>query len=155
MVDFNLRDLKEKGSASKENVIKAAARLIKEEIREMNYSKAFYPSVAVIKEGDDWVPESLNLFMKLLVSSNLKQARLSQCIIQATHPRSVIAPIPFGVGISVDKTTGCRQLIKQLATLGFSITPDEIDRFKQSAVAQTDNKENNPELRIEDFVNAC
>lgn len=93
--------------------------------------------------------------MKLLVSSNLKQASLSQCIIQATRPRSVIVPIPFGVGISVDKTTGCRQLVKQLATLGFSITPDEVDRFKQSTVAQTDNEENNPEPKIEVFVNAC
>ena len=155
MVVFTLKDLKEKGTTSKENVIKAAARLIKENIREMNYSKAFYSSVADIKEGVDWVPQSLNLFMKLLLSSNLKQTSLSQCIIQATRPRSVIAPIPFGVGISVDKTTGCRQLIKQLARLGFSITPDEVDRFKQSAVAKTDNEGNNPETRIEVFVNAC
>jgi len=93
--------------------------------------------------------------MKLLVPSKLKKASLSQCIIQAARPRSVIAPIPFGVGISVDKTTGCRQLIKQLATLGFSITPDEVDQFKQSAIVQTDNEENNAEPRIEVFANAC
>ena len=84
MADYILRNLKEEGPKTKENVVKAAAKIGKEEIREMNYSKEFYPSVDDIVDGEKWVPESLKNFMELLVPSRQKQLSLSQCIIQAT-----------------------------------------------------------------------
>ena len=111
----------------------------------MKFSKDFYPSIDEItssEKGQKWVPESLKMFMKLLVPSNLKQLSLSQCIVQATRPRGAIAPILFGVGIDIDKSTGCKQLINHLARLGFSITPEEITRFKQSAIEDMDNNDN-------------
>ena len=70
----------------------------------------------------------------VLVSSSQKQLSLSQCIIQAARPISVIAPIPFGVAVDIDKSTGCKQLIQHFSRLEFSITPDELYRFKQSAI---------------------
>ena len=45
MADYILMNLKEEGPTTKENVAKAASKIVKEEIREMNYSKEFYPSV--------------------------------------------------------------------------------------------------------------
>ena len=72
MTDYILRQLKEEGSDTKEKVVKAAAKIIKEEIREMNFSKYFYPSfdeISISEEGEKWVPESLRIFMKLLVPS--------------------------------------------------------------------------------------
>ena len=39
MTDYILRNLKEEGPTTKKNVIKAATRIVREEIREMNYSK--------------------------------------------------------------------------------------------------------------------
>ena len=148
MTDYILRQLKEQGSETKEEVVKAAAKIIKEEIREMNFSKDFYPSVDEIsfsKDGEKWIPESLRMFMKFLVPSRLKQLSLSQCIVQATRPRTVIAPIPFGVGIDIDKSTGCKQLITHLARLGFSVTPEEVSRYKQSAIEGMDNDESKQE----------
>ena len=67
MADYILRNLKEEGPATKENVVKAAAKIVKEEIREINYSKEFYPSVDDIIDGEKWVPDSLKNFMALLV----------------------------------------------------------------------------------------
>ena len=148
MTDYILRQLKEQGSETKEDVVKAAAKIIKEEIRETNFSKDFYPSVDNIsfsEEGEKWIPESPRMFMKFLVPSRLKQLSLSQCIVQATRPRTVIAPIPFGVGIDIDKSTGCKQLITHLARLGFSVTPEEVSRYKQSAIEGMDNDESKQE----------
>ena len=148
MTDYILRQLKEQGSETKEDVVKAAAKIIKEEIRETNFSKDFYPSVDNIsfsEEGEKWIPESPRMFMKFLVPSRLKQLSLSQCIVQATRPRTVIAPIPFGVGIDIDKSTGCKQLITHLARLGFSVTPEEASRYKQSAIEGMDNDESKQE----------
>lgn len=143
MTDYILRKLKEKGPATRESVIIAAAKIVKEEIREMKFNKEFYPSVDDIIDGESWIPESLRTFMKLLVPSSLKQLSLSQCIIQATRPRSVIAPIPFGVAIDIDKSTGCKQLIQHLSRLGFSITPDELYKFKQSAIEEINKNDIN------------
>ena len=148
MTDYILRQLKEQGSETKEEVVKAAAKIIKEVIKEMNFSKDFYPSVNEItfsEEGERWIPESLRMFMKFLVLSSLKQLSLSQCIVQATRPRTVIAPIPFGVGIDIDKSTGCKQLITHLARLGFSVTPEEASRYKQSVIEGMDNDESKQE----------
>ena len=123
MTENILRQLKEQGSETKEEVVKAAAKIIKEEIREMNF-KDFYPSVDEISFSEEtWIPESLTMFMTFLVPSRLKQLSLSQCIVQETRPRTVIAPTQFGVGIDIDKSTGCKQLISHLAKLGFSVTP--------------------------------
>ena len=148
MTGYILSQLKEQGSETKEEVVKAAAKIIKEEIREMNFSKDFYPSVDEIsfsEEGEKWIPESLRMFMKFLVPSRLKQLSLSQCIVQTTRPRTVIAPILFGVGIDINKSTGCKQLITHLAKLGFSVTPEEVSRYKQSAIEGMDNDESKQE----------
>ena len=100
-------------------MVKAADKIVKEEIREMNCSKEFYPSVDDIVDGEKRVPESLKNFMALLVPSSQKRLSLSQCTIHATKPRSVIAPIPFGVVVDIDKSIGCKQLIQHFSRLGF------------------------------------
>ena len=142
MTDYILRDLKEQGSDTKEKVVRAAAKIIKEEIREMNFTKDHYPSVSEIEENEKWVPDSLQLFMKFVVPTRLKQVSLSQCIVQAARPRTVISPIPFGVGLNIDKSTGCKQMITHFSRLGFSISPYEVSRFKQSAIADMDKDDN-------------
>ena len=77
MTDYILRKLTEDGSDTKEKIVKTAAKIIKEEIREMKFSKDSYPSIDEItssEEGEKWIPESLKMFMKLLVPSSLKQS---------------------------------------------------------------------------------
>ena len=49
---YILRQLKGQGSETKEEIAKAAAKIIKEEIREMNF-KDFYPSVDEISFSEE------------------------------------------------------------------------------------------------------
>ena len=71
--------------------------------------------------------------MKHLIPSAIKRISINQCIVQAVRPRSIIAPIPFGIGVSLEKSIGSQSLSDLLSHVGFSITSDEIIRFKQSA----------------------
>ena len=143
--DYILKNLKDQGADTKEKIVRAAAKIIKEEIRAMDFTKDHYPCVSDITTNDEnekWVPESLQLLMEFIVPTTLKQISLSQCIVQAVRPRSVIAPIPFGVGLNIDKSTGCKQMITHFSRLGFSISADEVYRFKQSAIEAIDKGDN-------------
>ena len=55
----------------------------------------------------------------------MKQNSIGYAIIQASRPRSVIAPIMFGVGIEMYYVFGSKWLINELSHLGFSISYDE------------------------------
>jgi len=46
----------------------------------------------------------------------------------------VIAPILFGVGIEMDHVFGSKWLINELSHLGFSISYDEVVKYKQSVI---------------------
>lgn len=139
MTDYIIRHFKE-GSETKETIIRAAAKLIKEDIREASLNKEYYPSSEDISdiENRSFVPETLQSLMKFLVPSTLKRESLCQCIVQTARPRSSIMPIPFGIGVEVDKTIGSKWLIEHLHRLGFSISYDEVNRFKQSAIENMD-----------------
>ena len=52
MRDYILWELKGKGSDTKEKVVRAAAKIVNEEIWEMNFSKDHYPGVSEIKESE-------------------------------------------------------------------------------------------------------
>ena len=146
MADYILRNLKETGSISKNSVINAAAKMIKEDIREMKLDKSFYPSVEDIKssseESKTFVPETLQSFMSYLISPVLKQQCLSQLIVQASRPRSCLQPIPFGLGVEIDKTIASKWLVTHLSRLGLCISYDEVQRFKQSVIVHADNQNN-------------
>ena len=62
-----------------------------------------------------------------------------KCISQASRPRSTIASIPFGIGVDLDKSFGSKWLINHLSKFGFSITADEVVRFKESAIKSLDS----------------
>ena len=147
MADFIIRRLKE-NPETKESVINAAAKLIKEDIRAVNLDKKVYPSVAEISTigESSFVPESLGMFMEYLVPDQLKRESLSQCIFQASRPRSSIMPVPFAIGVQVDKTMGSKWLINHLYHLGFSVSYDEVQRFKQSAIVNMETQATNQEV---------
>lgn len=71
----------------------------------------------------------------------MKQNSIGHAIVQASRPRSVIAPIMFGVGIEMDHVFGSKWLINELSRLGFSISYDEVVKYKQSVI-QTETVEN-------------
>ena len=63
---------------------------------------------------------------------------IGQCIVQAVRPWTLIAPIPFGLGVQVEKSFGSKWLVNHLSKLGFSITAEEVLRYKQSVIENMD-----------------
>jgi len=72
--------------------------------------------------------------MENVVATELKQVSVSHSIVQAARPRSVIAPIVLGVNVSLDHAFGSKWLLDLLSKNGFSVSYDEFNIFKQSAV---------------------
>ena len=64
----------------------------------------------------------------------MKQNSIGHAIVQSPQPRSVIAPTMFGVGIEMNHVFRSKWLINELSHLGFSISYDEVVRYKQSVI---------------------
>ena len=118
-------------------VVYAAAKLIQAEIRDKQYNCTEYPETATfkdIKSAKAWIPPLLMKFLEIIVANELKQVALGHSIVQAARPKSSISPVLFAAGISLDHAHGSRLLLDMLSRLGFSISYDEVNRYKQSAV---------------------
>ena len=131
---------KENVGEESERIITAAARLIQLEIKDREYSKHSYPTnqdISNSTETDEWLPPLLNSLMKILVRDDLKQNAIAQSIVQAARPRSVISPLLFGLGVELDHLYRSELLVTKLARLGFSVSYDEVIRYKQSVLQAT------------------
>ena len=62
-----------------------------------------------------------------------KRIALSQCIVQAARPRSVLAPVPTALGVSVEKKIGSKALVTLLFRHAFCVSADEVSQYKKSA----------------------
>ena len=112
------------------------------EIREKEYDTSIYPKSNEIKtSGDNWVPELLRTFLRVLIKSELKQQSVGQSIVQAAKPRSALLPIPFGLAVELDHVFGSKWLIEELYHLGFCSSYGEVTRFKRSAMVTQDASE--------------
>ncbi|MES9882368.1 MAG: hypothetical protein ABW185_15965 [Sedimenticola sp.] len=123
-----------------ERIVRAAAKIIREEARESTYTLDEYPSKEDIKNldrGRQYLGSCLRTFVEKLIPTNkLKQVSIGQAILQAVKPRSVMAPIMFGLGTEVDHIVESRWLVDELYQLGFSISYDEVRLFKQSVMQE-------------------
>ena len=151
MTDQILSDLKKKEQQTKMDIIIAAAKLVKADIREIEKTIDYYPTIDDITDEDrdnEWVPESLRTFLRILISSNLKNKSLGQCITQASRPRSIMCPLMFGLGVELEKSMACKWLVNHLSRLGFCISNDEVLRYKQSAIecSNAENRDDTPQF---------
>ncbi len=92
-----------------------------------------YPTnedVADISRGMEWIPHHLQTFLKIIVQSEVKRNSIGHSTIQSAQPRSAITPTLFGIGIEMDHVFGSRWLVNELSRIGFSITHDEVNRYK-------------------------
>ncbi|XP_066926559.1 uncharacterized protein [Clytia hemisphaerica] len=107
----------------------------------MASNKSHYPDIEKITDMEylkKWIPESLLWLLKELIPSELKQVSIGQCISQSAKPRSMLAPIPFGIGVDVDRSFESKWFINHLAKLGFSVSYDEVTNFKRSAASASE-----------------
>ena len=153
---YVLKEKKKKSEETKENIIIAAGKIIKSEIREMLMSNETNPTTQDIRnidEGIKLIPESLQLLLRFLIPNKIKQVAIGQCITQAARFRSVICPVPFGIGVQLEKTMGSKWLINHLCKLRFSISSDEILRYKHSAISES--IEQDEDVGVTESVSFC
>ena len=107
MASYIINEMKRKSIESKDDIIIAAAKIIKAEIRDMPANIGEYPSATDLRSiefAKQCIRGSLKLLLDYLINSELKRLSLGQCITQASRLRSIIAPIPFGMGVDLDKS---------------------------------------------------
>jgi len=122
------------------DIIIDVAKIVKNDIGNMPCDKTEYPDISKmddIEYAKNWIPDNLNIFLSHLVSSRLKQVSIGQIITQSARPRSMIASIPFGIGVDVDKSFATKWLVNHLHQFGFSISSDEVNLFKESAISSS------------------
>ena len=86
-----------------------AVDIIKNEIRNMKFNNDFYPApteTADLNGWAEWIPDSLYTILRALMPSELKSISISQSIVQAGKSQSVIAPMLFGLGETLDHSFG-------------------------------------------------
>ena len=85
-----------------------------------------------------WAPSLLNTFLDNLITADIKKVAFGHSLVQAVRPKSVVAPLLLGLGVSLDHLLGSKLLVNILSRLGFCCSYDEISRFKQSVVQSDD-----------------
>ena len=118
-----------------ERIIATAAKLIMADIQEKEYNTSYYPNREdILNKNEERLPKSLKKFLEILIQPMLKQESIGQSILYAACPRSVLPPIPFGLGVELDHVFGSKWLIEEIFWLGFNISYQEVTRFKQSSM---------------------
>ena len=87
--------------------VKAAAKLIKQDIKEIELSNESYPNVDDIESPEAAIrilPDTLRLLLEELfvgTKTQAKVAAIGQALMQATRPRVMLAPLQFGLGVQL------------------------------------------------------
>jgi hypothetical protein len=131
--------------SEQERIVVAAAKLIHSQVRDTDHSTTNYPKTDFdnIDSAKKWIPSLLNTFMEHIVAGEMERVAISHAIVQAAKSRSAISPLLFGVGVALDHAFDSRWLVEMLPKLGFSLTYDEVNRYKQ-AVVQVDESSHLP-----------
>jgi hypothetical protein len=128
-------DQKETVADKSERIIRAAAKLLAAQIREMTNNTGCYPTTSdMVNETSPVVPPLLHTFLSGIIPSKLKQRSIGEAIVQAARPRSTLAPLLLGLSLDIDSQHGSESLIVQLSRLGFCLSYDETVRYKQSVM---------------------
>ncbi|CAG2218591.1 unnamed protein product [Mytilus edulis] len=155
---FYNRRGKENKEEEKKSIISTAAQLIKEDIKLITSKDIYYPSAEEMESetsNADYVPRSLRIFLNSLFSEAdciTKISAIGHAIIQATRPRSVIAPLQIGLGIQMHHHFGSRFLVDTLYNLGFCSSYSEVQKFEMNAAASRSTENENDSQSFVQFV---
>ena len=118
-----------------------AKKLILSDIRSMSLKSDICPTeneIFYIRTCENSFLESLRKFLEVLIKTRLKRSSVGQVIISPARLRSVVLLITFGLGVEIDNMFESGWLIDELSKLGFSVSYDEIKRYKQSIISNHD-----------------
>ena len=141
--NFYCNSRQEDCDAEKRRIIKTAAKLIKSDtqaVSQMKNSYACCHELSSVEEAVSFLPESLLVMLNTLFTVKqepVKLASLGQATMQATQPRSVLAPLQVGVGIQLHHHFASKFLINSMNKYEFCCSYSEVIKFERiAAVAQ-------------------
>jgi len=123
----------------KARIVETAAKLIKSDIKKLDVSTSDYPSseeMSSIEQALKFIPKLLQLFLKTIFVGkhiSLKLASVGQAIIQATRPRSIVAPLQLGLGVQMHHHFASKFLIDSLNSHGFCSPYTVVQKYERSA----------------------
>ena len=118
--------------SQKKTIIKTAAKLIKGEIKSMKtHCNEEYPNIKQLQQPSalQYVPSSLRHILQETFAgkdTDVKVASIGQSIVQATCPRTVIAPLQIGLAVQMYHHFRSHFLIDSLSALGFCSSYAEV-----------------------------
>ena len=139
--DFYNRPKHQGPDEEKAQIIKTAAKLIKNDTKSKDTDKSIYPAPSMlssVNENKNFVPQSLQILLEIIFSEkecSCKLAAIGQAIMQACRPRALIAPLQLGLGVQMHHHFGSKFLIDTLSNLGFSTSYWEVQKYESSAAA--------------------
>ena len=93
--------------AEKRKIVRAAARLIKADIKNIDTCRDFYPDPSELRSLEKnvaFVPQSLRILLQETFSGrscDLEVASIGQSIVQLTRTRVIVAPIQYGLAVQM------------------------------------------------------
>ena len=90
-------------------------------------------------EALSYLPDSLLHFLETIITSKNKETKISsigQALTQAARPRSLTAPLLFGLGIELYRMYESRFLIQTLNEMGFCCSYTDVTQFEKNAAYQ-------------------
>ena len=123
----------------KMRMIKAAADIIRNDVKQQDSNLMFYPTVEDIENSSHLAPPTLLHFLENLIPckvSSLKISSIAQAIIQNVRPRSIITPVQLSLTVILHRHFESRYLIDILHKFGLCASYSEVLRFESCAAQQ-------------------
>ena len=112
----------------------AAAKIIRAEIvKESMIQTHTNEDIASVDKGREWIPHHLQTFLKITVRSELKENRWS-FYYTVCSAKVCCNTYTIWHWCRDGHLFGSRWLVNELSRLGFSISYDEVNRYKQSVI---------------------
>ena len=139
--DYYSKQQQQKQNTAEEKIklVRAAAKLIKEDIKAIETAHEVYPhcnDLTSQEAGIEYLPNTLRVLLEELFAgkkAGVKMASIGQAMMQATRPRVVLAPLQFGLGVQLYHHFSSRFLIDSLHHHGFCCSYQEVQRFEHNA----------------------
>ena len=126
MAESFYKEKKARASDEAEPVIAAAAKLLKNAIKNHDHVTNVYPNIDEnFTATNENVPNLLRTFVSDLVKLPLKQNSILESMFAATCPRTLML-IQLGLAICADNEFASKRLITLLYSLGFAVSYDEV-----------------------------
>ena len=139
--DFFQQQQNKNEDDTKKDVIRTAARLLRQDMMKLKSTDLTYPcttDVAMIQNHLDFLPEDLVFFLRQLTTiknPDLKIASIGQAIVQFALPRTTIAPLHIGLAVQMHHQFASKFLVDTLNSLGFCSSYSEVQKFEANAAA--------------------